>query len=386
MNANNTPSKHLHLCLVSRQPSPNMVPLLDSNLPVDEVILLHTQNFKTQAEWLAKALGYYQIKSRFISLPHHENLTELRDFFIQLMDALIAEDENTRLYANLTSGTKPMSLALYEVALMTQSEGTHAYYMNMDDTLSWYLPKSKAETAPHPLEDRIKLTPFLKAHGWQPLEKPQGTQYPQWRTLVEDLASDIRYWRKPLTQLNGIAATAMNLQLLSKPIQTLNKPLKRLIGTLQAAGLVQLKKGRLQFTHSDARFFCNGGWLEELVFHTLKQLSRDNRKIQDFALGLEIQSDTSDAQNELDGAVLVDNKLVIIECKTHNTKNKTQAIRDSLYKLDTLKDIGGVTGRGLLISMHPPSKSDLKRAAQYRIPMIHGEQIEHLKTHLAKYL
>lgn len=374
---------HLHLCLVSKQPSPNLTPLLDPAIPADEVILLHTAHFKPQAEWLAQALAFYQVKSRFIQLPSHEDLAQLRDFFIELIAQLHRDIPNLRLYANLTSGTKPMSLALYEVALMTEADGSQAYYVNMDDSLSWYLPKDQPR---HPLADRIKLTPFLIAHGWQPVEKPQGSRYPQWRALVETWGADMRHWRKPLTQLNSIAVSANNPQLQSEPIKKLDEPLQHLLNTLQQAGLLTRNKHRVTFAHADARFFCNGGWLEELVFHSLKQLSASERKIQDIALGLEIQSQQNDIKNELDTAVLHDNKLIIIECKTHNTKKNTQAIRDSLYKLDTLTEIGGVAGRGILISMHPVTKSDQKRANQYRIPIIQGEQIENLKAHLQALL
>jgi hypothetical protein len=374
---------HLHLCLVSKQPSPNLTPLLDPAIPADEVILLHTAHFKPQAEWLAKALSFYQVKSRFLQLPSHEDLGQLRAFFIELIAQLHRDIPDLRLYANLTSGTKPMSLALYEVALMTETEGSQAYYVNMDDTLSWYLPKDKPR---HAIADRIKLTPFLIAHGWQPVEPPQGSRYPQWRTLVETWGANLRYWRKPLTQLNSIAVSANNPQHQSEPIKKLDEPLQQLLNALQQAGLLTRKKHSVTFAHADARFFCNGGWLEELVFHTLKQLRAGERKIQDIALGLEIQSQQNDIKNELDTAVLHDNKLIIIECKTHNTKKNNQAIRDSLYKLDTLTEIGGVAGRGILISMHPVTKSDQKRANQYRIPIIQGDQIEHLKAQLQALL
>ena len=388
MSAKNTMScKHLHLCIVSKQPTPNIVPLLDQHLQVDEVILIHTNSFKIQAQRLAKALQYYQIKSQLIPLSHYQTPAELREFFIQLVDTLLSKNENIRLYANLTGGTKSMSLALYEVALMTESDGTHAYYMNTDDTLIWYLPKSKADSAPYDLEDRIKLTPFLIAHGWKPLTKPKGTDHPQWRPLTEQLLNHIEDWQQPLTQLNFIATNAKNKELRSKPPHPLNAPLKRLIDLLQDAGLLQLENNTVQFSDDDARFFCNGGWLEEAVFHALKQLSSKNRKIQDYAQGLEIQFDLSNTQNELDAVALVDNKLVIIECKTHNTKANPKILRDSLFKLGSLiENIGGVMARGLLISMHTPSKSDFKRAEQLQIPIIYGKQIAQLKTHLAKHL
>lgn len=320
-------------------------------------------------------------KNTLLELPSSDNLALLREFFIALYQQEYQLGA-TQLICNLSGGTKPMSLALYEMALMTEADGTEAYYMNLNDTLSWYIPKNRPTQA---LDDLIKLPAFLTAHGWSPCQKPQGSKYPQLRPLVETLATQIRKFTPALSQLNALASSARSNQQVSTPIQNCGTALNDLITLLVEFNLVERQGDAIEFLSEDARFFCNGGWLEELVFHTIKQLSAKNKKIQDFALGLEIQSNSNGIQNELDNAVLVDNKLIIIECKTAKTRGNT-LLRDSLYKLDTLTKIGGTTGRGLLISLHPITPHDQERAQEYHIDLIHGMQIEALPQHLHKIL
>lgn len=57
--------KVIHICLVSKQATPNLVPLMDSSMQVDEVILTHTRPFNEHAQWLANALKIYGKKTHY---------------------------------------------------------------------------------------------------------------------------------------------------------------------------------------------------------------------------------------------------------------------------------------------------------------------------------
>jgi hypothetical protein len=383
-------TKEIHLCLVARQPTPILVPLLDQCMSPDLVILAHTAGFENQADWLVQALKIYGIKTERLLLPSHNDLPALREAFFELYQVLIkTHGSELVLRCNITTGTKPMSLALYELALMTEQDGVQAYYQNDDDTLSWFVPKNKPRTQ---IDDKVKLPAFLLAHGLGTLKKPSGTDYPEWRNLLKEILANLVNFRGALTVLNGLALSANRSNLTSnKDVEFVNPHLKTLLHLLQQHKLLRINGKKVIFASEEARFFCNGAWLEELVYHTVRQLSAKNTKIQDYAMGVEIESLTTGIRNELDGVVLVNNRLVIIECKTIRTKEKgkrvSKAVQDSLYKIDTLaKQVGGIHGRGILISMNPLSSIDKARAKLYQIDIIDGDMVSHLATHLAKLL
>lgn len=77
--------------------------------------------------------------------------------------------------------------------------------------------------------------------------------------------------------------------------------------------------------------------------------------IQDFAIGVQIDSAElqENSRNELDVVAMYNNTLHVLECKTVNFQsehlNNTQR-NEPIYKLETLKKLGGLRTRKALIS------------------------------------
>ncbi|WP_044413438.1 Card1-like endonuclease domain-containing protein [Thiomicrospira microaerophila] len=383
-------TKHIHLCLVSKQPTPNLVPLIDPNLQVDEAILLHTDSFKQHALWLQQALAMYQIKTRLDVLPSADNMHQLHDFLIQLYEKLKQETPDSKIYCNITSGTKTMSIALYELALMTADEGTQAYYQNLDDTLSWYVPLT---TERHEIIDRVKIKPFLLSHGVDTLNQSHSRVAPQWRPLIDELVMNLSQYQSAISTLNFHAVSASyNPNLVSEnEIKSRFPSLNALLKLLQDHGLIQWQGPYIKFPSEQARFFCAGGWLEEHVYHTIRKMMAKNKRIQDLAQGLEVysllQGKANTIKNELDVAVLVNNRLVVIECKTYQTDKENSPVPDSLYKLDTLaSQTGGAFGRGIFICLNPLKPNDYERAKRYNIEVIQGDRFAQLQTALERFI
>lgn len=381
-------TKHIHLCLVSKQPSPNLVPIVDPAMPVDEVVLLHTESFKHQADWLQKALDIHQIKTRFEVLPSADDMQILRDYFIDLYEKLKAEQPNAKLMCNVTSGTKPMSLALYEMALMTQQDGTEAYYQNFDDTLSWFVPGDRPRVE---IEDKIKIKTFLLAHGVEVVNQPQSKISPQWRPLIDEMIDGLSSFQKGISTLNYHAVLAEKQPNLTSPnpADQNNPHFDALVDRLISYGLASWQGQHIRFSDESARFFCAGGWLEEYVYHTIRKMMSKSKRIQDLNQGVQVLSmldaKVKTVANELDVIVLVNNQLLVLECKTYKTDPPN--VQNSLYKLDTLaKQMGGALGKGLLITLNPLRSNDYERAKLYGIEVIQGDRFDQLENALSRHI
>ncbi|WP_423739122.1 Card1-like endonuclease domain-containing protein [Conservatibacter flavescens] len=143
------------------------------------------------------------------------------------------------------------------------------------------------------------------------------------------------------------------------------------------------------------RDLVGGTWLEE---YTYKQL-KDINSIQDIALSCNVASHKyrldknqySDENkgniNEFDILFLAKNKLHIIECKTQ-ILDKSNGIKaeDILYKLETLKDYGGLMTKKCLISYFPLPEAMRNRAKTYNICLIEGTDIQRIKQKIQEWI
>jgi hypothetical protein len=72
----------------------------------------------------------------------------------------------------------------------------------------------------------------------------------------------------------------------------------------------------------------------------------------------------------------------IIECKTVNWKNATQA-SEAIYKLSALRDIGGLNTKAVFVSLYDLPDAAKTRAAEHNIQVVAGQNsIVQLKQRL----
>ena len=373
--------KSIHLCLVSEQANPNLVPLLDESMEVDFVVLLYTDQTYTQAQNLASVLKSYQLKSELKALPDAFDIVQLREYFSDLYDSYLA-NPGVKLSCNVTGGTKPMSLAMFETAYLTEVDGSEAYYVDLNNQLSWLIPQDKQTVQ---LQNRIKLKDFLQIRGFSLSKQPkQDGRLRSTKALSESIATQIKRYRPALTQLNYLAATAKaDRDLRSKEVEHLSYELEDLISELERYQLVKFQKGRLVFANETARFYCNGGWLEEYLYHCVRELSA-SKNIRDFQHSVELEN--NGVKNEIDLMALINNRVVMFECKTFKT-DVSEEVNKSLYKLQTLTEsIGGRTASAVFVSLNDLKPANRERAKEMNIKIIAGEQLGSLKSILSDVL
>ncbi|AMX03647.1 Card1-like endonuclease domain-containing protein [Microbulbifer thermotolerans] len=92
-------------------------------------------------------------------------------------------------------------------------------------------------------------------------------------------------------------------------------------------------------------------------------------------------------KNELDLALLYDNRLHIIECKTRHYNAEEEDAAEALYKLATLvRQLGGIRARAMLVSHYPLNKADRRRAEVLDIQVVDGRNVRDFRSRLCQWL
>lgn len=376
------PRHAVHVLMISGQPTPNLTPVLDRAFAPDKVILVTSPDMRQRAAWLKAVLRPRGVVLETWQIDNAWDIERIRDQLLDMMVALEGQD----LALNATGGTKPMSIAAYE--LFRQFDLPIFYVHPEQDRIIWLHPSDRPGQA---LDDRVRLDAFLQAHGARILGRQtnRGIDEPL-RLLGEELIHQLPAWQGPLATLNWLASQAeRQLQVPIEPDQA--RRIQPLLEGFTALGLIALEGGRLHFADEAARFYANGGWFEQHVYAQLYHLRGQIPGFQDLGLGLQIQRSTANGEvpNELDIACLVNNRLYLIECKTRSWKgpHASGAGADALYRLDALGDlIGGLQARSMLISYRDIPDHDRQRANDLRIRTCDGKQLRQLRQHLLDWV
>jgi len=375
-----------HVVLVSEQPTPNLTPALDPELKPKELILVVSPDMRRQAEWLADALLDSGLSVALWPIDAAWDVEHIRD---RMLD-LLAEREGHSLALNVTGGTKPMAIAAYEVF---RAEGQPIFYVHPEtDHLIWMHHPDNPPS--RDLADRVKLERFLLAHGARVSQKgdPLGVPDPL-KAINHALIQAIDSYQQPLATLNWAAQSAERTRV-SKDIDSevwRDVAFQSLLDLFERGGYLAPEGNRLVFPDEESRFIVNGGWLEAHVWGLCLSLKKQTG-IQDIARGVAVERQTraGTVPNELDIALLANNRLRVIECKTAKFPSAPGGGgkgADVLYRLDALTDLlGGLKAKGMLVSYRTLPPHDLHRAESHGIKVCAGIGLKDLPTHLAKWI
>lgn len=374
----------VHLCLISAQATPNLTPLLDPDFAPERVAMLVSPDMRERAAWLADVLRPRGLAVEQVGIPDPWDLQAVCD---RVIDWLDREGPEVCAALNVTGGTKPMAMAAQQAFAMA---GLPVFYVHHErDEVLWLTPRRP----PMPLKGRLRLEPFLHAHGWQVMERPPMPQpTPELRRLTTELVLQVSSLEQALGRLNWYAhqceqQRTMEVQVDERDIG--HGSFVALLDKFASAGALELAGRRLWFASEPARFFCNGGWMEEHVAGVLAEL-RGRANLQDLAANLKVRTLDNrlrgDAgSNELDVAFLARNRLHLVECKTRSFRERHSAA-EAVYKLDSLTGLGGLNTRGMLVSYRPLSDGDRQRAADLGIRTVVGGAVANLRDEMLRWI
>ncbi len=377
------------LCLVSAQATPNLTPVLDPQTAPKRVILLVSQDMRQRADWLEAVLRPRGIRVEQWPIDDAWDVEHIQLRVLEFLERETSLLESRDIALNATGGTKPMSIAAYEAF---RAYDLPIFYVHPErDRLTWLHPSDRPALD---LENRLRLEPFLLAYGAQVQGIERSGIPPRFSELTGWLVQRVRTYGKSLGTLNYLAMKAER-ELVSPNMDSRdldNQRLQILLDRFSAAGVLEVQGRRLRFPDQEARFYVNGGWLEEHVYDVLRGLRRDLPQIQDLARSVDIARATRRGEsvpNEIDVACLAENRLYLVECKTRTWSGQGASgpAANALYRLDTLGDLlGGLQARAMLVSYREVPAHVQRRAADLRVQVCAGGRLGELAADLRDWL
>lgn len=388
--------RNIHICLVSAQPLINILPALAPSLQPDLVYLLTSKQQVSNADHQSQVLKELGIATE---AKHFDDAYDL-EAIQALVEDILQQHPDDQLMLNATGGTKPMSIAAYESFYFADAaDNERPVFYFQDDHVIWLHPQNRE---PLHLEQTLTLRQFLRAHGLQVTDE-NSKKVPQ--RLAELAASWARRAEKHRTlygTLNYLAAKAANTLKTDCSSQiSSNRDFDNLIYELEQKQLLSYNpKNRLMtFPDEEARFFVNGGWLEEHLFSVLTELQQDYpEKISAVSRSISVEfinptprQQQRQVRNELDVIAIVNHQMWVFECKTKKLNSRNQQgendAQGMIYKLaGMMKSLGGLRTTGCVISFDKISDYDKSRAELFDIRTIDGANLKNLKSLLSGML
>lgn len=367
-----------HVCLVSDQATPNLLPLLDERWRPRTVVLATSSKMKPRSEALSGLLQTKGIKVETLALRDVYDYASLCDDFLGFLAA--SSDQNVAL--NVTGGTKLMAVAAQEVF---RANDRPAFYVNIETDEIVFLSGGHGA----PLNTKLKIVESLRAHGYvtQGGETPQITAAQ--RDLTARLIDRVGTSGRALGQINSLAKQAEpSLRCRMTEEQANLKDLSEVLGLFADAGYIRQAGTALTFPDESSRFFVNGGWLEYHLLQVLRDL-QGTHPITDIAFSLKVLRPGGDTDNEIDVAFMYRNTLHIIECKSANLarsgSTQDDKAKEAVYRMESLLKLGGLRTHGMIVDYRGAfTASDANRflAQRARIETLSGSELKDAKAQI----
>lgn len=382
---------HTHVCLVSQQATPNVLPVLDEGWRPQRVVLAKTKEMATKAAVIGSL-----IKTRcpgvvieMLDVPSAYEYGVLENLFLEFL----GKNEGFDIALNVTGGTKLMAMAAQDVF---RSNNKSVFYVNVENDRVVVLGQKGEEAQ---LTAGLKVHEMLALHDHDVKAPAQPQVTANFRDLAARLIDRVQSDGWALGAINAIAMEAKNSALSVKLTrqQFDSKSISTLLELFSDAKVLSLQGDLLRFKDEAARKFVNGGWLELHVFQTLQNLRGKNKTISDVVSNLVIpfagkvgNAKTAD-MNEIDAAFLSKNTLHLIECKTANLAAAGHGDNDkateAIYKMESLLKLGGLRTKGMIVDYRGAfsnSPANLKRAEDAKIVVVSGKDLKDLGGLLAR--
>jgi len=165
----------IHVCLVSQQATPNLIPALDSRTRPHEVVLVVSPDMQERANWLSQAFLARGIRVSDCPVADAWGIACVQDALLDLL----ARREGEALALNVTGGTKPMAMAAQEVF---RASGHSVFYVHPErNEIIPLWPRRESIR----MEDRVEISEYLAVHGFRELSR-DATEFTDGHYLLCD--------------------------------------------------------------------------------------------------------------------------------------------------------------------------------------------------------
>ncbi|MGE4492688.1 MAG: DUF1887 family CARF protein [Syntrophotalea sp.] len=374
------PAYQVHLCLVSDQPLPNLIPVMAAPDPPELVVLLVSPAMKMRAAMLAKSFSDLGCQTEEIAIAPYD-IDRIRETVLGVLSSL----DGRRVVLNATGGTKIMAMGAYDVF---REMGCDAFYV---DTLNGKIISVLPQSAIAPLPEIIRVKSYLSAYGYRIRQTGCCQVAVKRQELAERIIAGAKRFAPALTILNACAGAAKEQKRLSGKLEDRHLSfsiLMELADLFEQAEILEREGAWLKFADEDALFFANGGWLEEHLVKLFNRL-KGEKIIHDHQCNVQVETQ-SGLRNEIDLAFTAGNRLHLIEAKTGRLGEKEgrESRADGVaYKLDNLRDLmGGTLGRAMLVSYQNLKSIDRTRCRENGIEVVEGADLRNLEERLRDWI
>lgn len=382
----------IHICIVSAQPIPNLLPILLDQ--PDKVILIESIEMKLAAERLERILSSYESIEEVMK-KYIESAFDF-DIIAEVCEEIINSHDNAEFILNVTGGTKIAALAAFQTFSFSDSKRNSIKIIYCDTTNDTIL-QLEPEIAKTPIRtNKLKVHDYLAAYGFLQISSGRPAAGMRRRSghlpaLATLLIQDVQLLSSLNSALQEALAAPVQKNACNLDLNRFGEKGNRLASILQNCGCAeQTTSTNLNIQGRDNIFFCGGGWLEEYTYLKIRDL---NIPGMDLAINVKVEWDgktKETTQNEFDILFTHRNRLHTISCKTANLERETASgLRgtEAIYELDSLTDrSGGLFRKPMLLSARALSAYDRDRARNMGFIMIDGQEVLRLSKHLETWL
>lgn len=384
----------IHIAIVSDQILANLIPALMDR--PDKVYLVASATMSAKGKHLKKQLSRQGIDAEIRANAPDSGLESIREYALEMEDALRAQHPDARVVYNATGGTKLMSLGFFEMlrglaARVIYTDTAHQRIAVLHD-------RDAPNTLDLPMQDVLDVPTYLSAQGFLYQSDQSGDV--AWIEGMTSRKQASKYLARHAAELgdfigamNSWASSVLNDRddaLVGRP-PTIRFPERvsrraaweTALDELAKAGLIdRSNKGQIDFRDAESARFLKGGWLEEYAWHIV----RDERP-HDVRLNVRgIWEGTEKAGNEFDVLACNRNQLLFVECKTLKF-DAGQNDNDLSYKTESLgKDARGLFGETWLLSAREPSDVLRDRSRQAGFKLLGPTELPRLRSHVQTWM
>jgi hypothetical protein len=380
----------IHVCIISEQPIPNLLPLIFER--PNKAIFLVSSEMKIQAKRLKKVVKQYgiDVEEREIIAYDFDAVSKMCEDILKSYN----EQADGNITLNVTGGTKIAALAAFQIFYF--SKRRIIYLDTAHNKIIQLSPESQSISLKNNL---IKMNDYLNVYGKYPSD---NNAVEQKREGLNDLVKFLVENEKYLGNLNYQIGQYSNKEKtyarisIDKLSEQSNINVEKLINLWEICGVA--RRMDLNTIEIQNVFFCQGGWLEEYVYWTIKSMGIKGLRPQ---MNVKVQWDEEGnkptkerkktTKNEFDVLFTYCNRLYFISCKTSNPKQAYQEdkykVTESLNELFTLSDqAGGIYSKAMLVSARTIDDYAQERAKKMKIEVVHGNEVLNLKERIGKWL
>lgn len=350
--------KNIGILLLSEQTIPNVQFIREMDAELDGYLVITTEQMKEKGikDWVFKASGINEGKIfDEIVVPPHD-----LDTITKAIENVLVEEN--RYHLNLTTGTKMMAIAAYDLLKL---KGDPIYYVTYDRELIKVFPKD--EQFKRPLRTVINLQEYMTAYGHKPTINPSIHIEEK---LVEDffaffLENGMPDCLQPFFEFRS--KKTRNLEV-DSDIRTCLEKISSFFKNKETLEREEIK-------------FITGDWLEQWVYSRV----RSELELGDEYISKGVIIEKKETSNELDVVFVFKDQFYTIECKSSlfNHKDKVNIIAETVYKSDSLQSEFGLYPRTAILTMDDLdafSEQAKKRARNKRIRLIGRQELKKVAT------